>query len=176
MSDEKSLLRAKHILAVDDEPDVLDTIRDILDESAVEVARDYDAASEKIATGKWDLVILDIMGVSGLKLLEEAVDRKIPAVMLTAFAVNPETLVESIKKGAVSFLPKESLAVLDVELNAILKAISRNEPTWELLLKNMWGYFNKRWGPGWQEKDRAFWEEFCRAYSIGKETQARLLS
>ncbi len=32
---------------------------------------------------------------------------------------------------------------------------------------------NDRWGPGWQERDREFWLEFCRAYSVGKEIHER---
>ena len=176
MSGDESLLKGKHILAVDDENDILETIMDILDESVIDWARDYENASKKIKAEKYDLVILDIMGVNGLQLLEESVERGIPTVMLTAHALNPETLMESIQKGAISYLPKEKLSELDDLLNAILGAFNRNEPTWQLLLEKLWDYFNERWGPGWQERDREFWSEFCRAYSIGKGIQERFLN
>ena len=176
MSGDESLLKGKHILAVDDEKDILETIMDLLDESVIDSARDYKNASKKIKAGKYDLIILDIMGVNGLQLLEESVDRGIPTVMLTAHAVNPETLMESIQKGAISYLPKEKLFELDDLLNAILGAYKRNEPTWDLLLEKLWDYFNKRWGPGWQERDREFWSEFCRTCLIGKGIQERLLA
>ena len=176
MSGNESFLRGKHILAVDDEKDILETITDILDESVIDWAMDYENASRKIKAGKWDLVILDIMGVNGLQLLEESVGMGIPAVMLTAHSLSPEILMESIQKGAISYLPKEKLSELDDLLNAILGALNRNEPPWEMLLEKLWDYFSKRWGPGWQEKDRAFWEEFCRAYSIGKGIQERFLN
>jgi DNA-binding NtrC family response regulator len=176
MSGDESLLKGKHILAVDDENDILETIMDILDESVIDWARDYENASKKIKAEKYDLVILDIMGVNGLQLLEESVDRGIPTVMLTAHALDPKTLMESIQKGAISYLPKEKLSELDDLLNAILGAFNRNEPTWQLLLEKLWGYFEKRWGPGWQERDREFWSEFCRAYSIGKGIQERFLN
>ena len=52
------------------------------------------------------------MGVNGLELLEEAVAKGIPTVMLTAHAVNPETLMASIRKGAISYLPKAKLSEL----------------------------------------------------------------
>ena len=117
MSGDESLLKGKHILAVDDEEDILESIKDILDESVIDSARDYESASQKIKKGQYDLVILDIMGVNGLKLLEESVDRGMPTVMLTAHAVNPETLMESIQKGAISYLPKEKLSDLDDLLN-----------------------------------------------------------
>ena len=176
MPDDEYLLKGKHILAVDDEEDILETIVDILDESVIACARDYENASKKIKAGQWDLVILDIMGVNGLQLLEEAVDRGFPTVMLTAHAVNPKTLMASIQKGAISYLPKEKLSELDLLLNAILCAFNRNESTWELLLEKLWDYFNRRWGPGWQEQDREFWSEFCRTCSIGKEIQERLIN
>ena len=175
MSGDESLLKGKHILAVDDEEDILETIEDILDESVIDTARDYKNASKKIKAGKYDLVILDIMGVRGLQLLEESVERGFPTVMLTAHALNPETLMESIQKGAISYLPKEKLSELDDLLNEILGAFNRNESTCELLLEKLWGYFEKRWGPGWQERDRETWLEFCRAYSIGKEKKERFL-
>ena len=173
MSGDESFLKGKHILAVDDEKDILETITDILDESVIDWALEYQNASKKIKAVKYDLVILDIMGVNGLQLLEESVDQGIPTVILTAHAVNPETLMESIQKGAISYLPKEKLSELDDLLNAILGAFSRNEPTWQLLIENLWNYFNDRWGPGWQERDREFWSKFCQAYSIGKGIQER---
>ena len=176
MSDDGYLLKGKHILAVDDEEDILETIVDILDESVIGCARDYENASKKIKGGNWDLVVLDIMGVNGLQLLEESVERGFPTVMLTAHAVNPKTLMASIQKGAISYLPKAKLADLDDLLNAILGAFDRNESTWELLLEKLWDYFNRRWGPGWQERDQEFWSEFCRTCSIGKEIQRRLLT
>ena len=176
MSGDESLIKGKHILAVDDEQDILETIMDILDESVISSARDYENASKKIKAGKWDLVILDIMGVNGLQLLEEYVELGIPTVMLTAHALNPEALMESIQKGAISYLPKAKLFELDDLLNAILGALNRKEPTWDLLLERLWSYFNKRWGPGWQERDREFWSEFCRTCSIGKAMQERLLA
>jgi len=176
MSGDESFLKGKYILAVDDEKDILETITDILDESVIDWAWEYQNASKKIKAVKYDLVILDIMGVNGLQLLEESVERGIPTVMLTAHALNPETLMESIQKGAISYLPKEKLSELDDLLNAILGAFNRNEPTWQLLIENLWNYFNDRWGPGWQERDREFWSKFCRAYSIGKGIQERFFN
>ena len=174
MSGDQSFLKGKHILAVDDEEDILETIVDILDESVIDLARDYDSASKKIKNGQYDLVILDIMGVNGMKLLEESVEQGIATVMLTAHAVNPETLMESIQKGAISYLPKEKLSELDVLLNEILGAHQRGEPPWKLLFEKLGDYFDKRFGPDWKEQDREFWSKFSRNYSIGKGIQERL--
>ena len=163
------------ILAVDDEADILEVIAEELEGIDVDVAADFKTAAEKINQNQYDLTVLDIMGVDGLTLLKMAVEKKIPAVMLTAHALDPEILMESIQKGAISYLPKEKLAELDDLLNAILGAFHRNEPTWELLLEKLWNYFTQRWGPGWQEKNPEFWSEFRRAYSTGKEIQERFL-
>ena len=110
MTNTIDVLKGKYVLAVDDENDILDTIEDILDAVKLDKASDYSSASEKIKTNRYDFVILDIMGVDGLTLLDEAVERNIPAIMLTAHAINPETLVESIRKGAISYIPKETLS------------------------------------------------------------------
>jgi CheY-like chemotaxis protein len=174
MAGNASYIKGKHILAVDDEEDILETIEDILDEARVERARDYESASRKIKTTRYDLAILDIMGVNGLKLLEEAVERGIPTVMLTAHAINPDTLMESIRKGAISYLPKETLADLDTLLDDLLGAHERGEPPWKLLFEKLGDYFDRRFGPDWKTRDREFWSEFSRTYQVGKGIQQRL--
>ena len=54
MSGDESFLKGKHILAVDDEKDILETITDILDESVIDWAWEYQNASKKIKTVKYD--------------------------------------------------------------------------------------------------------------------------
>ena len=175
MAKSESILKGKNILAVDDEEDILETIEDILDEANVDIAGDYKSASKKIQENRYDLAILDIMGVDGLKLLEEAVDREIPAVMLTAHAINPETLMESIRKGAIAYLPKETLSELDVLLSDILSAHEQGKPPWKLLFDKLGDYFDERFGPDWKEKDKDFWSDFSRTYQVSKGIQKRLL-
>ncbi|MBW2200430.1 MAG: response regulator, partial [Deltaproteobacteria bacterium] len=168
MAETESYLKGKSVLAVDDEEDILETIEDILEDAHVDLARDYETASQKIRVNQYDLTILDIMGVNGIKLLEEAVARGIPTVMLTAHAVNPETLMTSIRKGAIAYLPKEKLAELDELLNSLLGAHERGDPPWKVLFEMLGDYFNERFGPDWKQKDRAFWSEFSRTYQVGK--------
>lgn len=174
MGDSKSYIKGKRILAVDDEEDVLETIEDILEGAVVDRARDYDTGSRKIRDNSYDLAILDIMGVNGLQLLEEAVARGIPTVMLTAHAVNPETLMSSIRKGAISYLPKEMLAELDILLNELLDARAQGKPPWRLLFEKLGKYFDERFGMDWKDKDKIFWSDFSRTYQISKGIQERL--
>ncbi len=175
MTGSKLFLKGKRILAVDDEEDILETIADILEEASVDTARDYRSASRKIKENRYDLAVLDIMGVNGLKLLEEAVERGIPAVMLTAHAINPETLMSSIDKGAIAYLPKEKLSELDELLGKILSAHEKGEPAWKLLFELMGEYFDQRFGPDWKKKEKEFWMEFSRDYHVGKGIRERLL-
>jgi DNA-binding response OmpR family regulator len=175
MAETESYLKGKSVLAVDDEEDILETIEDILEDAHVDLARDYETASQKIRVNQYDLAILDIMGVNGIKLLDEAVARGIPTVMLTAHAVNPETLMTSIRKGAIAYLPKEKLAELDELLNRLLGAHERGDPPWKVLFEMLGDYFNERFGPEWKQKDRAFWSEFSRTYQVGKGIQKRLM-
>ncbi len=169
-----TFLAGKSILAVDDEADILETIEDILEEANVDTARDYESASEKIRKQTYDLVILDIMGVNGLQLLEESVAKGFPTVMLTAHAVNPESLMASIRKGAISYLPKESLSDLDELLNDLLGAYERGEAPWKLLFSKLGAYFDERFGADWKKSDKTFWSDFDRTYEIGKGIQERL--
>lgn len=166
MTASTSYLKDMHILAVDDEIGILETIEDVLDESRVDRATTYTAASQKIKETKYDLIILDIMGVNGLKLLEEAVDRKIPTVMLTAHALNLETLELSLRKGALSYLPKEELANLDEFLNELLDTARKGESPWRLLFKRLGSFFAQHFGPEWDERGPEYWEEVLR-----KETE-----
>ncbi|MEW5909286.1 MAG: response regulator [Thermodesulfobacteriota bacterium] len=174
MSDKKNMLKGKLILVVDDEEDILETVVDILEDAKVDTARDYQSASRKIKEKKYDLAILDIMGVSGLKLLEETVEKGIPTVMLTAHAMNPETLMESIRKGAISYIPKETMAELDSFLQDLLIAYQEGEPPWKMLFEKLGSYFDQRFGPQWREKNREFWSKFDVTYQIGKGIQERL--
>jgi len=171
----KSYIKGKHILAVDDEPDILETIEDILSEAVIDPAGDYETASKKIKENRYDLAILDIMGVNGLKLLEETVSQGIPTVMLTAHAISPETLMTSIRKGAISFLPKEMLSELDDLLNQLMGAHEQGEPPWKLFFEKLEGYFNARFGPDWKDKQAGFWTKFSQTYQISEGIKQRLM-
>ncbi|MBW2079003.1 MAG: response regulator [Deltaproteobacteria bacterium] len=152
-----SLLKDKHVLVVDDEPDVLDIVEEELDMCMVRRAMDYDTAMQLLASYTFDIVILDIMGVNGFELLRDSVSRGFPTVMLTAHALSPESLKKSINLGAVSFLPKEKIPELATYLEDVV--MGGGKPVWKKLLDRMGAYFAKRFGPDWKERDR-FFKEF----------------
>ncbi len=160
----ESVLNNKRILAVDDEPDVLETLKEEVMAAApkctLETATTYQEASELLVSWTYDLVILDIMGVRGFDLLQEAAQRPypIPTVMLTAHAFSPEALRKSIELGARAYLPKERLGALVPFLEDVLTY--EYGPAWKRLLKEVEGVFAKGWGPYWRKPDAAFWDEF----------------
>ncbi|MEJ2725407.1 MAG: response regulator [Deltaproteobacteria bacterium] len=154
---EGSPLKDKVVLAVDDEPDVLETVEEELDMCIVHKAQDYDTALQYLLSYTYDVVILDIMGVNGFELLKTAVARGFPAVMLTAHAVTPEALKKSIKLGALSFLPKERISDLEEFLQEVV--LGTGKPLWIKFFDKFGSYFNKRFGPDWKERDK-FFKEF----------------
>ncbi|PKN29440.1 MAG: response regulator [Deltaproteobacteria bacterium HGW-Deltaproteobacteria-21] len=153
---EKSPLEGRTILVVDDEPDVLESVGEILDVAIVHKAADYDTALQYLLGYTYDFVILDIMGVNGFELLRESVDRGFPTVMLTAHALTPEALKQSIKLGAVSFLPKEQMGELRTYLEEELEG---KKQIWQRIYDKLVSHFNSRFGPGWREKD-VFFKDF----------------
>jgi CheY-like chemotaxis protein len=152
-----NLLKNKVILVVDDEPDVLETIEELLSMCRVHKAADYVTALQYLLSYTYDIVILDIMGVDGFSLLRKSVSRGFPTVMLTAHALTPEALKKSIKLGAVSFLPKEKMSEIESYLEDVV--LGGGKSAWEKLFDKMGSFFNKRFGPDWKERD-AFFKEF----------------
>lgn len=160
----QSILDNKRILAVDDEPDVLEVLKEEIVSAApkclFETATTFDQASELMVSWSYDLIILDIMGVRGFDLLQRAATREypVPTVMLTAHAFSPDSLKRSIELGARAYLPKERLGAIVPFLEDVLTY--EYGPVWRRLLKSVEGVFSKEWGPYWRKPDNAFWEEF----------------
>ncbi len=154
------LLAGKQILAVDDEQDILDIIAEELEEYGVELDRasSYEDAIEKMSSLTYNLVILDIMGVRGFELLEFAINKSMPAVMLTAHALSPESLKKSIELGARAFLPKDQLGQLAPFLEDVLTHSYHG--AWKSVLGKLGGSFGKRFGPDWTKTEKEFWEKF----------------
>ena len=153
---EFDILNGKRILAVDDEPDILEIIKEELGSSNCEVitAGDFDTAHNIISRDSFDLIILDIMGVNGFALLEASMKSKIPAAMLTAYALNVENVNLAIKLGAVSFIPKEKLANLGELVAEIFTDIEEGKSHWEKLFKRLGSFFKEKLGDAWDEVEK----------------------
>ena len=156
----RKLLDGKRVLIVDDEPDVLETLDDLLSMCNVVQASNFKAAKDYLETEYFDLTILDIMGVEGYELLEIANQRKVTAVMLTAHALSPDNVVKSYKEGAASYLPKEEMVNIVSFLEDILEAQEKGKSTWGRWYDRMGSFFEKKFGPDWQNDEKEFWEKF----------------
>jgi DNA-binding response OmpR family regulator len=156
----------KLVLAVDDEQDVLETIRDLLPESGVvlHTATTFELARELLASYSYDLVILDIMGVRGFDLLKIASIHKLPTVMLTAHAVNPDGLRQSIQLGARAYLPKDMIHSLVPFLEDVMKL--NYQTVWKKALDHVGSLFDKKFGSNWRKSEQAFWDEFQKTLSL----------
>ncbi len=156
----KDRLEGKRVLIVDDEPDVLDTLSELLSMCRVVEATTFHEAKEHLETEYFDTAILDIMGVEGYRLLEIAVKRNVIPIMLTAHALSVKDTVKSFKKGAASYVPKEELANIAVFLNDILEAREKGKNVMERWSNRLASFYDKKFGPDWQEEDKEFWEKF----------------
>jgi DNA-binding NtrC family response regulator len=156
----QDLLEGKRMLLVDDEPDVLDTLADLLSTCETVKASNFKAAKDYLETEYFDLAILDIMGVEGYQLLEIANQRKVMAVMLTAHALSPENIVKSFREGAASYLPKEEIVNIASFLNDVFEAQEQGKSTWARWYDRLSAFFEKKFGSQWQDDEKDFWVKF----------------
>jgi DNA-binding NtrC family response regulator len=102
----------RHILVVDDEPDIRNLVQEILEDEGfiVKVAENAIVARQSIKKTKPDLILLDIWmpDVDGITLLKEwrnSFSQKIPIIMMSGHG-NVETAVEATRSGAYDFIEK----------------------------------------------------------------------
>ncbi|MCL7960641.1 MAG: sigma-54 dependent transcriptional regulator [marine benthic group bacterium] len=101
----------KKILIVDDELSVRNSLREwfLEDGFAVETAEDGNAALQRMHSGPYDIVIIDLKmpGMDGITLERRIreIDKDAAIIILTAFA-SVETAVEALKLGAFDYVTK----------------------------------------------------------------------
>jgi DNA-binding response OmpR family regulator len=147
--EDPSPLTGKRLLAVDDEPDVIETLKDALSMCEVVGKGTYEEARAYLEDHRPDLVILDIMGVNGFELLKTCVEKGIRTVMLTAHAFSLESLKKSIELGASAYFPKEKMASLVPFLEEVL-TLNRKE-SWQRLSERLGEFFNATLGTDWKK-------------------------
>jgi DNA-binding response OmpR family regulator len=104
------------------------------------------------------------MGVSGYDILALAREKDVPALMLTAHALTPENLKESIQKGADSYIPKDELANLITHAADVIRARIQGKKGYGSWFSSLKPFFDKSFGKGWRDKDRTFWNSFDDKY------------
>jgi DNA-binding response OmpR family regulator len=157
-----TLLAGKRILVVDDEPDILETVAEVLEPAQVVTSGNFEEARQRIETESFDLVILDIMGIDGFTLLKACRARRQPAAMLTAHALDAESLHQSVELGAVSFLPKEELHRLPEIVAEILEGLAQGQTHWARLFQRLGTFFKEKLGVLWEDDEEN--PKFPRVY------------
>jgi DNA-binding NtrC family response regulator len=152
-------LEDKKILIVDDEPDVLDSLEELLNMSTISRAQTYEEANQLLETQEFDLAILDIMGVDGYQLLETAIKKNVITVMLTAHALSPENIKKSYLGGACSYIPKEEMFNIETFLLDVLKAKQEGKNPWTGWYKRLASFCEEKFGPDWDKDEKEFWEK-----------------
>jgi DNA-binding response OmpR family regulator len=163
------ILKGKRVLIVDDEPDILETLSEMLEMCFTDTAPNFETAQKFLSKNDYDVAIFDIMGVKGYDLLKLANKKGIPALMLTAHALSPDNLVRSIKGGARSYVPKDKISEITTFLAEILESRDKGiekEGTWFARLKP---FFDKKFGTEWREEHKEFWQDFDETYRVSKD-------
>jgi DNA-binding response OmpR family regulator len=156
----QNLLEGKNVLIVDDEDDILDTLEDLLPMCNTVRAGNYETAEKLLNNSPFDMAILDIMGVSGYRLLEICVKKKIVAVMLTAHAVTSADIHKSFDQGAAYYIPKQEMANIEVFLNDVLEAIQKGENTWSRWYNRLSRFGEKVFGEEWAKNEEDLLDKF----------------
>ena len=154
----KNRLEGKRVLIVDDEKDVIGTLEDLLPMCQIETASAFDEAKILLNTQKFDLAILDIMGVNGYELLKIAREKGITSVMLTAHALSPQNVDKSHQQGAAFFIPKVQMLEIETYLEDVLAAQEKGEDTWGRWHYRLGAFFESKFGPGWNHAEREIWK------------------
>ena len=137
-------MNAKHILVVDDEPDIRQVVADILDDEGYRVTVAGNAVQAEAAynTGQPDLVLLDIWmpDVDGITLLQRWADHGVlPPVIMMSGHGTVDSAVEALHSGAEDFLEKPlSTARLLVTIEKALE--TRQLKTENSLLRDQSGF------------------------------------
>lgn len=117
------------ILVVDDEPDLVELVKDVLERSDYLVisARNADLAIKKIRESKPDLIILDLNlpGIGGIEvcriLKEDKKTSSIPIIMLTVKSTETDK-ISGLEAGADDYMTKPfSTAELVARTRAVLR-------------------------------------------------------
>jgi len=133
---------AQKILVIDDEPEIVKLVQQILESEGFgfDYAYSSDSAFQKIEKGKPDLIILDLKlpGVGGkelcqiLKKREETSD--IPIIMLSGKYLKPQDRTEGLEMGADDYITKPFYGnELVARVKAILRRLDYGKETEEAL-------------------------------------------
>ena len=147
----------KRILVVDDEPDVLETIAEVLEMCHIETAADFQKAEQLLKTRSYDMVILDIMGVRGLHLIDVHGPAKRSPGDAHCSGLQPRSLLKSRERGAISCFPKEDIAELDSLLSELYQVIENGGQPWHHTMERIEPLLANDF-PDWKSRYKGLWD------------------
>ena len=130
---ERNMKGSHHILVVDDDREIRDLLRRFLRKHGfrVTVARDGSEMRQVLETGRFDLIVLDLMlpGEDGLALCRWVRrTSNLPVIMLTAIGEETDRII-GLEMGADDYLPKPfSARELLARLRAVLRRAEAEGP------------------------------------------------
>lgn len=157
--DKNEFLKGRRVLIVDDEPDILESLAELLDMCQVDSAADFDTARKLLSEKRYAVAVLDIMGVQGYDLLEIANQNGIPAIMFTAHALSADNFVKSIEGGAKAYIPKEEMSDIATYVADLIKAHEKNYK-YRGWFGKLQKFFDSQFGPDWLDR----YQEFKKQY------------
>ena len=162
----KKVIHGKRVLIVDDEKDILDVLVELLEMCRIDTALSFEEGKRLLEQNKYDVAILDIMGVKGFALLEVAKQQRIPALMLTAHALSEENLKRSAEEGASYYAPKDEMHRIVDFVADVVEATEKKKNPWVRWLERLGDYYDRKFtGPNWREKQKEFWDKKLRERS-----------
>jgi len=154
------VLAGKAILIVDDEPDILESLKELLDMCVIDCAPDFDTARRFLKNKSYDGAILDLMGVNGLELMELTYKIGTPALILTANALTSKNFVKTLRGGAYAYIPKQEMINISDYLSEMIEASEmlaskeigpKKRNKW---FKKLSSFFDEAFGPDWKDKHK----------------------
>ena len=153
-------LKGKKILIVDDQPDVLETLCELLDMCIIDYARNFETAERLLKENSYDAAVFDIMGVRGYDLLQLARGKDLPALMLTAHAPSPHHLVKSMKGGAFAYIPKDEMVDIAFYLDDAIQGKLKRDQKSSNWFRKLSSIFDKKFGSEWRIKHKKALKDF----------------
>jgi DNA-binding response OmpR family regulator len=160
--DTRKALKGKWILVVDDEEDILQIVYELLEMCKIDTASTYEQAKALLEKNQYHAAILDIMGVRGYDLLDIAIRRDIPALMLTAHALSKEDLKKSAERGAAFYAPKDEINNIALYVADVLEARAKKQNSWTKWYERLSGFCDRRFGKDWKDQDPDFWDHLIK--------------
>ncbi|MFH1487368.1 MAG: response regulator [Pseudomonadota bacterium] len=159
--DDLKVLDGKRLLIVDDEGDILETLRSLLDMCRIDTAVNFEDAKRLLdrQDHDYDAAILDIMGVGGYNLLEITKEKGVPTLMLTAHALTPDDFVRSVRGGAKGYIPKEKMGDIATYVADLIRGSENNIEKHGSWFTRLRSFYERAFGSDWYTKKDEFWKE-----------------